>query len=513
MQSMIRTGAVLAGFRVESLIGQGAMGAVYLAVDTKAGGRVALKLLTPELSADERFRQRFMREAELAASLEHPHVVPILSFGEEDGRLYLAMAHVEGTDLRQLLRREVTLEPTRALDLVAQVADALDAAHAAELVHRDVKPANILVAPVAAGEHAYVCDFGLARHMSSVSSLTGDRGFVGTLDYVPPEQIAGGPIDRRADVYSLGCVLYECLTGERPFERDSELALVYAHLNDPPPRATDLRLELPQALDGVIATALAKEPEDRYASCGELAAAGRAALAGKPFRRSSRRRRRLLVATIAVLAAAAAGITGFLAVRGEGSKPSATTTGPPSITQTSIARCRARRVEGVLWQALRRLQAAHADGDGAVDSGPLVRAARGGGLLSSEPRSGGHHHDLEPAQPHRCGDRALFDAGRAEEGLREERAPHAAPPGGDARARVRRRAEPDLRDAESANDLRGRPLPGLPPEHDAQRGAELGALRHRGRDALYLARALDRPGEAGAGACGCEPARTRAAVH
>jgi hypothetical protein len=337
MQSVIRTGAVLAGFRVESLIGQGAMGAVYLAVDTKAGGHVALKLLTPELSVDERFRQRFMREAELDASLDHPHVVPILSFGEEDGRLYLAMAHVQGTDLRELLGREGPLEPTRALDLIAQVADALDAAHAADLVHRDVKPANILVAQVADGEHAYVCDFGLARHMSSVSSLTGDRGFVGTLDYVPPEQIAGGPIDRRADVYSLGCMLYECLTGERPFERESELALVYAHLNDPPPRATDVRSELPEGLDGVIATTLAKEPEDRYASCGELAAAGRAALAGKPFRRSSRRRRRLLVATIAVIAAAAAGITGVLAVRGEGSKPSTTTAGPPSITQTSIA--------------------------------------------------------------------------------------------------------------------------------------------------------------------------------
>ncbi len=151
---------------------------------------------------------------------------------------------------------------------------------------------DILVAPGAAGEHACVCDFGLARHVSSVSSLTGDRGFVGTLDYVPPEQIAGRPVDGRADVYSLGCVLYECLTGARPFERESELALVYAHLNDAPPLVTDLRPELPEPLDRVIATALAKEPEDRYASCGELAAAGRAALAGKPFDRRWRRRRR-----------------------------------------------------------------------------------------------------------------------------------------------------------------------------------------------------------------------------
>ena len=177
-----------------------------------------------------------MREAELAASLDHPHVVPILSFGEEDGRLYLAMAYVEGYDLRELLRRDGPLEPARTLNLIAQVAEALDAAHAADLVHRDIKPANILVSTVADGEHAFVCDFGLARHVSSVSSLTGDRGFVGTLDYVPPEQIAVGPVDGRADVYSLGCVLYECLTGERPFERESELALVYAHLNDPPPR-------------------------------------------------------------------------------------------------------------------------------------------------------------------------------------------------------------------------------------------------------------------------------------
>ena len=301
-------------------------------MDTRTRQRVALKLLTPELSEDERFRQRFMREAELAASLDHPHVVPILSFGEEDGRLYLAMAYVEGYDLRELLRRDGPLEPARTMNLIAQVADALDAAHAADLVHRDIKPANILVSTVADGEHAFVCDFGLARHVSSVSSLTGDRGFVGTLDYVPPEQIAGRPVDGRADVYSLGCVLYECLTGERPFERESELALVYAHLNDPPPRLTDLRPELPEALDGVVATALAKEAEERYASCGELAAAARAALAGKPYARRSRRRRRAVVATVALLAAAAVGIGGYVTTRGETSAA-----GPPAITQTSIA--------------------------------------------------------------------------------------------------------------------------------------------------------------------------------
>jgi len=232
MPSEISTGAVLAGFRLKSLIGQGAMGAVYLAESREGGADVALKLLMPELTEDDRFRQRFMREAEVAASLDHPHVVPILTFGEEDGRLYLAMPYVDGSDLRDLLSREGALEPARTLHLLEHVAAALDAAHAAGLVHRDVKPANILVAGEPGEEHAYVCDFGLARHMSSVRSLTGDRGFVGTIDYVPPEQIAGGQIDRRADVYSLGCVLYECLTGERPFERESELALIYAHLND-----------------------------------------------------------------------------------------------------------------------------------------------------------------------------------------------------------------------------------------------------------------------------------------
>ncbi|MDQ3895579.1 MAG: serine/threonine protein kinase, partial [Actinomycetota bacterium] len=256
------TGTVIAGFRVESLIGEGAMGAVHLAEDAD-GNPVALKLLSAELARDERFRRRFLRETEVAASLDHPHIVPTLASGEEDGRLYLAMAYVEGYDLREL-RREGRLEPERALRLLAQVADALDAAHAAGLVHRDVKPGNVLVAGEAEDERAFVCDFGLARHVSSVRSLTGDRGFVGTVDYVPPEQIQGERIDGRADVYSLGCVLYECLAGARPFDRESELAVVFAHLNEPPPRVTDRRPELPDALDGVFHTALAKSPDERY---------------------------------------------------------------------------------------------------------------------------------------------------------------------------------------------------------------------------------------------------------
>jgi ABC-type transport system substrate-binding protein/tRNA A-37 threonylcarbamoyl transferase component Bud32 len=305
MHSELATGTRVGGFRVISLIGEGAMGTVYLAEDA-SGRRVALKVLAPDLSRNERFRRRFLRESQLAASLDHPHVVATVASGEEDGTLYLAMAYVQGSDLRKLIRREGRLEPDRALRLIEQVAGALDVAHEAGLVHRDVKPGNVLVASFDKGEQAYVCDFGLARHVSSVSSLTSESGFVGTIDYVPPEQIEGGTIDGRADVYSLGCVLYECLAGVGPFDRESELSVLFAHLNDPPPRITELRPELPAAFDTVFETALAKPPDRRYVTCGELACAARAALAGKTLvRRRLRRRRALAAATALVLAGGA----------------------------------------------------------------------------------------------------------------------------------------------------------------------------------------------------------------
>src|SRR5262249_3970338 len=322
MQSPLAAGTVVAGFRVESLIGEGAMGAVYRA--TAPDGRVvALKLLSAELARDDRFRQRFLRESRIATTLNHPHIVPTSASGEEGGVLFLAMTYIEGSDLRQLLRVEGRLDRELALDLVGQVAEALDAAHKVGLVHRDVKPGIVLVATRPEGEHAYVCDFGLARHVSSVSSLTGERGFVGTIDYVPPEQIEGGPIDGRADVYSLGCVFFECLAGERPFERDSELSVVFAHLNEPPPRVSEARPELPQELDAVFATALAKSPDDRYSSCGELVAAAQAALQGKTFVRRKVRRRRFLIAAAAVALAAAGTAGGLLETRGAGTTKAA----------------------------------------------------------------------------------------------------------------------------------------------------------------------------------------------
>src|SRR5829696_4141579 len=236
MPHALAPGSTVSGYRIESLLGEGATGAVYLARDAE-GRAVALKVLDPAVAADARFRERFLRESRVAALLEHPNLVPVLDAGEADGLLYIAMEWVDGVDLRSLLRRDGALEPARAVSLVEDVGAGLDVAHAAGLVHRDVKPANILVI----GERARLCDFGLARHTASADSLTGERTLVGTVAYIAPEQIEGAGVDARSDVYSLGCVLFECLTGEPPFDRGSELAVLYAHLNEPPPRPSASR--------------------------------------------------------------------------------------------------------------------------------------------------------------------------------------------------------------------------------------------------------------------------------
>jgi len=247
MQTVLEIGATVAGFRIEAVVGQGASGAVYRA-RAPDGGPVALKVLDPALARDARFRERFEREAALAARLEHPNVVPVVATGDDGGLRYIAMAYVDGRDLRVLLRDDGRLEPERAIALLGGIADALDAAHEIGLIHRDVTPGNVLVGTVDGEERAYLTDFGLARHATTPTSLTGERSFVGTIDYIAPEQIRGDALDGAADQYSLACVLHECLTGAAPFVRDSDVATVYAHLHEPPPPPTTQGL--PDAVGG-----------------------------------------------------------------------------------------------------------------------------------------------------------------------------------------------------------------------------------------------------------------------
>jgi serine/threonine protein kinase len=276
-----RPGSELAGFRLEELLGRGGMGAVYRAEDVRLGRKVALKLLAPGLAENDRFRERFLRESQLAASLDHPHIVPIYAAGEVEGQLYLAMRYVEGYDLKQLLARDERLEPDRALVLLGQVADALDAAHERGLIHRDVKPGNVLIAGRSGREHCYLADFGLTKQTASISGLTGTGELVGTVNYVSPEQIRGEAVDARADVYALGCVLYECLAGQPPHARESDVATLWAHVNEPPPTLASARPELGGEIDRVLSRALAKAPADRQESCGELVSSASAALGVK----------------------------------------------------------------------------------------------------------------------------------------------------------------------------------------------------------------------------------------
>lgn len=276
--SALAPGTTVAGYRVEALIGRGGMGAVYRVSEEGLGRKVALKVIAPELAQDERFRERFLRESRIAASLDHPHVIPIYQAGDEDGLLFLAMRYVEGTDLARLVAEGGALEPRRTLDLLSQVAEALDAAHEKGLVHRDVKPSNVLIAESAGREHCYLGDFGLTKRSGSLSGVTAAGEIVGTLEYVAPEQITGDPLDERSDVYSLGCVLYECLTGQAPFPRATDVALLWAHVHEEPTPPSQARPELPKELDTVLARALAKEPGRRYRSAGELVAATTSAL-------------------------------------------------------------------------------------------------------------------------------------------------------------------------------------------------------------------------------------------
>ena len=276
----LTAGSRVAGYLLENLVGVGGMAAVFRARDERLGRVVALKLL----AGDEVVRKRFIREARAVAAVDHPHIIPVYEAGEAAGVLYIAMRFVAGDDLRVLVGREGALRPRRAAAFISPVASALDAAHDAGLVHRDVKPANMLV-DTAPGrpEHVYLSDFGVARGVMASSGLTRAGQFLGTPDYAAPEQINGRDVDGRADQYALACVAYTLLSGSVLFRREVPMAVLYAHLSVPPPRLTAARPELPDAVNEVLARALSKEPDDRYDSCGAFADALREALGLEPY--------------------------------------------------------------------------------------------------------------------------------------------------------------------------------------------------------------------------------------
>jgi predicted Ser/Thr protein kinase len=275
-----RIGTEIAGFRIESVLGRGGMSVVYLAEQTRLGRKVALKVLAMGLvERDEHFRNRFLQESHIAASLDHPNIIPIYDAGEDNDCLYIAMRYVEGRDLSHILREEGALGLGRTLFILEQVASALDAAHERGLVHRDVKPANVLL--IGETDRVYLTDFGVAKPTTS-AGLTRTGFFIGTPDYSAPEQIEGKDVDARTDVYALGAVLYSCLTGLAPYARDTEVAVLQAHLLEPPPKIRDQRPDLPRGLDRVIATAMAKSKDDRYATCGDLLEAAQSAAHERP---------------------------------------------------------------------------------------------------------------------------------------------------------------------------------------------------------------------------------------
>ena len=289
------------------------MGEVFLVRDVRLGRPVALKVLAASVAEDERFRERLLSESRLAASLDHPNVIPIYEAGEENGRLFIAMRYAPGGDLKALIRRDGALNPARAVAIFEQIADALDAAHRHGLVHRDVKASNVLLDREGGREHCYLADFGLTQSVSEPGPADGH--LMGTVDYVSPEQIRGDEVDGRADVYALGCMLFECLTGEVPFRRRSEVATLFAHLEEDPPSASARNSSLTAAIDPVLARALAKEPDQRQSSCTELVADASAALGLEAVRPH---RLRLAVATATVLLLLAAAALAAILATGDG---------------------------------------------------------------------------------------------------------------------------------------------------------------------------------------------------
>ncbi|HEY6495665.1 MAG TPA: protein kinase [Trebonia sp.] len=274
-------GEEFAGYRLVSVLGRGGMSIVFRAENPRLGNVIALKVLDPALANDDTFRTRFLEESRIAASMNHPNVIPIHDMGSSAGLLYIAMRYVTGTDLRQILKKRGRLPTERSVVLLEQAARALDAAHRRGLVHRDVKPGNLLVEQANEGadpDHVYLADFGITKHLGAQTGLTSSDAFLGTIDYIAPEQIRGISVLGLADQYSLGCVLYECLTGRVPFEKDLDAAIIWAHVEEPPTLPTVHRPDLPPAVDRVFARVLAKHPGDRYETCREFMTAAREAL-------------------------------------------------------------------------------------------------------------------------------------------------------------------------------------------------------------------------------------------
>ncbi len=281
MPELPLVGDEFAGYRLRAVLGRGGMSTVYQAENPRLGNVIALKVLAPELATDDVFRTRFLEESRIAAAMNHPHVIPIHDMGSTDGLLYIAMRCVSGTDLRQMISKRGRLLPDTAIFLLSQAARALDAAHRRGLVHRDVKPGNLLAErgnDDSDPDHLYLADFGITKPAIGRTGLTATGAFLGTIDYVAPEQIRGLSVLGMADQYSLGCVLYECLTGRVPFEKDLDAAIIWAHVEEPPTRLTLLRPDLPPAIDEVFARVLAKQPGDRYENCREFVGAARQAL-------------------------------------------------------------------------------------------------------------------------------------------------------------------------------------------------------------------------------------------
>ncbi|TQM32252.1 serine/threonine-protein kinase [Nocardia bhagyanarayanae] len=335
-------GTVVAGYRIERTLGGGGMGTVYLAAHPRLPRYDALKVLAEEHGGDPEFRARFVREADLVARLDHPNIVAVRDRGAERGFLWLAMQFVDGIDVAELLRRNPGgVEPGVALHILTETARGLDEAHRAGLLHRDVKPANILLEPrPGEPDRVYVTDFGIARAVADTTALTEVGAVLATLAYAAPEQISAAALDHRVDVYALGCTLYELLTGTKPFVRDNAVAVMHAHLHEPPPRVTALR-PLPPAVDEVIARAMAKDPALRYPSCGALAQAASAALAADapPLPASTggaprRRRGAVIVGAVVVLALVVASLAALGWNRETGDSAA---TGPSTTASTTKA--------------------------------------------------------------------------------------------------------------------------------------------------------------------------------